>query len=141
MIQRIQTVYLVLGILAVAALGLFEQPWDSAAAAEYGWYVPTLLALMVATIGGAAAAIFLYGKRPTQRRVVLGVQVLTLGLAGVLYGGLYGAGTLAFRGPDGVLWSKTVMLLLPLAAYGLFLLARRGIEHDIELVESMDRIR
>lgn len=141
MIQRIQTVYLVLGALLVAGLGLFERLWSSAAAIQYEWFVPALIGLIVLTVGTALVAIFLYNDRETQRRVVIGVQLLTICLAAVLYGGLYMAQALSFTGVTGILWDKTIMLLLPILAYALFLLARRGIEHDIELVESMDRIR
>jgi len=141
MIQRIQTVYLLLGALAVAALGLFPTPWASTAAATYNWFVPVLASLTVLTAGTAVGAIFLYERRKTQRSVVVGVQGLTVLLIGVLYGALYLTSELTFRGIDGIQWGKTTALLLPVGAYVLFLLARRGIEHDIELVESMDRLR
>lgn len=141
MIQRIQTVYLFLGALAVVALGFFESPWSSTAAAQFSWFLPSLIALMVVTAGGGIGAIFLYQQRETQRKVVVGVQLLTVCLAGVLYGGLYGTEELVVRGTRGIDWSKSIMLVLPLVAYVFFLLARRGIEHDIALVESMDRIR
>jgi hypothetical protein len=62
-------------------------------------------------------------------------------LAGVLYGGLYLTSELTFSGPEGIRWGHTTALLLPIAAYVFFYLARRGIDHDIELVESMDRLR
>lgn len=141
MIQRIQTVYLFLGALAIAAIGFFHSPWDSSAAAQFSWYVPSLIALIVAAAGGGLGAIFLYRQRETQRRVVVGVQVLTVCLAGVLYGGLYAAQELTVQGAQGIQWSKATMLALPLVGYVLFLFARRGIQHDIELVKSMDRIR
>lgn len=145
MIQRIQTVYLLLGALALAAMGLFDVPWSGRAAAQYAWFVPTLAGILVITAGSAIGAIFLYEgqeQRKRQRTVVIGVQILTLVLAGVLYGGLYFTQTLTFTAPtEGILWSRSVVLLLPILAYVLFLLARRGIESDIERVESMDRIR
>jgi len=145
MIQRIQTVYLFLGALMLGAMGFFDAPWSGRAAAQFGWYVPTLIALLVITAGTAIGAIFLYEgqkQRKLQRNVVVGVQVLTLLLAGVLYGGMYLAQTLTFTDPTGnILWARSIGLLLPVLAYGFFLLARRGIESDIERVESMDRIR
>ena len=141
MIQRIQTVYLFLGALALAALGLFEMPWSSVAAATYAWHVPSLIGLIVVTAGAALWAIFLYDDRPRQRSVVVGVQIGTVLLAGVLYGGLYLTSELTFGGPQGLDWGRTTMLVLPIAAYLLFFLARRAIDHDIELVKSMDRIR
>ncbi|WP_103019118.1 DUF4293 family protein [Salinibacter altiplanensis] len=141
MIQRIQTVYLLLGVLVLAAMGGFEVPWSDPAAQRYAWFVPSVAGLLVGTAGTALGAIFLYERRKTQRTVVYGVQLLTLVLAGVLYGGLYTTGTLTFADPTGILWGRTVVLLLPIVAYVLFRLARRGIENDIDLVESMDRIR
>lgn len=141
MIQRIQTVYLFLGAVTLAAMGFFDVPWSDPAAQRYAWFVPSVVGLLVVTAGTALGAIFLYERRKTQRTVVYGVQLLTIVLAGVLYGGLYTTGTLTFTDPTGVLWGRSVVLLLPIVAYVLFRLARRGIESDIELVESMDRIR
>jgi hypothetical protein len=142
MIQRIQTVYLFLGALALAALGLFDAPWSSAAAATYAWFVPSLIGLVVLAAGTAIWAIFLYENRKTQRSVVVGVQVCTVVLAALLYGGLYLTSELTFRGAQGAVdWGNAAMLAMPIVAYLLFYLARRGIDHDIELVKSMDRLR
>jgi hypothetical protein len=62
-------------------------------------------------------------------------------MAAVLYAGLYLTGDLAVRAAGGINWTKAAMLGLPILAYLLFFLARRGIDHDIELVKSMDRLR
>ena len=144
MIQRIQTLYLLLGALALGALGLFDYPWSGVAASRFSWFVSTLIALLIATAGAAVGAIFLHKdqkQRKAQRKIVIGVQILTLLLAGTLYGGLYWIGTLTFAGPSGILWARSVVLLLPIVAYGLFLLARRAIESDIERVERMNQGR
>lgn len=144
MIQRIQTLYLLLGALALGGLGGFNTPWSGRAATEFAWFVPSLIGLLVLTIGTGVGAIFLYEdheQRKTQRTVVIGAQILTLLLAGVLYGGLYWDGTLSFTGPSGILWARSVALLLPILGYLFFLLARRNIEKDIERVEEMNRGR
>ncbi|PSQ87905.1 MAG: DUF4293 domain-containing protein [Bacteroidetes bacterium QH_2_63_10] len=144
MIQRIQTVYLLLGALALAAMGLFDVPWSGVAASQFGWFVPSLIGLLVVTAGAAIGAIFLYKgqeRRKRQRNVVVGVQILTLILAGVLYGGLYVAGTLTFTASSGILWRRTLVLLFPILGYSFFRLARRSIENDIERVEQMNRGR
>ncbi|MEF8795201.1 MAG: DUF4293 family protein [Salinivenus sp.] len=141
MIQRIQTLYLFFGALALAALGLFHMPWDSAAASAHSWFLPSLIGLILVTAGTAIGAIFLYENRQTQRTVVVGVQIGTVLLAGVLYGGLYLTSELTFSTGQGLDWGRITVLSLPILAYALFLLARRGITHDIELVESMDRLR
>ena len=144
MIQRIQTVYLVLGALALGTLGLFDVPWSGAAARQFAWFVPSLIGLLAVTSVLAIGAVFLYkdqAQRKTQRTVVVGVQILTLLLAGVLYVGFYRAGTLAFTGPAGVLWGRSIVLLLPIVGYLLFRLARHGIEKDIERVDRMNQGR
>lgn len=141
MIQRIQTVYLFLGALAIIALGVFNVPWNSVAASRHGWFEPSLIGLIVVASGTALWAIFLYERRRTQRTVVVAAQVCTVFLAGVLYGGLYLTAELSFGGPQGVVWGRTVVLALPIVAYAFFFLARRGIDRDIELVKSMDRLR
>lgn len=141
MIQRIQTLYLILGAVAIGALGFVDLPWSSQAASVHTWFVPAVIGLMIVSIALAGWAIFLYTNRSKQRTVVVGVQVVTLCLAATLYGGLYLTSELTFVGREGVQWGRMIVLFLPIVAYLFFFLARRGIDHDIELVKSMDRIR
>lgn len=141
MIQRIQTVYLFLGALTLGLFGVFDMPWTSTAASTHVWFQPSLIGLLIVTAGGAVGAIFLYENRHRQRFVVVGVQVGTLAITAVLYGGLYLTSELTLYSRTTVAWSRVVVLLLPIMAYGFFYFARRGIDHDIELVRSMDRIR
>ena len=142
MIQRVQTLYLFLGALVLAGMGIFDMPWGSNAAAAYGWYTPSLIGLIAVTAGGALWSIFLFEDRERQRQFVVGTQVLTVLLAGVMYGGLYLVGGLTLEGSRGAIsWWRTAALAMPLLGYLLFYLARRGIDHDIELVKSMDRLR
>jgi hypothetical protein len=141
MIQRIQTVYLFLGVLTLAAFGVFEWPWSSTAASAQDWFVPSLVSLIGLAAIGALWSIFLYEAREQQRTVVVWVQVGTVLLAATLYGGLYLTNELLVRSPGGIQWGRAIVLGLPLISYIFFLLARRGIEHDIELVKSMDRLR
>lgn len=141
MIQRIQSVYLFLGALALSVLFFIDMPWESLAASRFSWFVPALIGLLAVGIATALWAIFLYQNRQMQRTVVVGVQICTLCLAATLYGGLYLTAELTFVGSEGVQWGRFTSLSLPIVAYVFFFLARRGIDHDIELVESMDRIR
>jgi len=141
MIQRIQTLYLFLGAVALTGLLFFDSLWSSTAAASHGWYLPAVIGLSAITGVAAVVSIFLYERRKTQRKVVVGTQLLTVAVAAVLYVGLYLTGDLAVRATGGINWPKAAMLGLPILAYLLFFLARRGIDHDIELVKSMDRLR
>jgi hypothetical protein len=141
MIQRIQSIYLLLGVLCLGGLLLYDIVRTGPAAAAYAWYAPAVLALDLVGIGLALFAIFLYKNRPRQRGVVLLAQVVTLLLMVVLYGGLFLAGELQVFREGAAEIGPLVFLLLPVTAYILFYLARKGVEKDIEVVRSMDRLR
>ncbi len=140
MIQRIQTVYLVLGAVALGALLFFGVVWQGAATAQ-GWFTPAVVLVDSLAVAVALGAIFLYKNRPKQRQVIVVAQVLTTVLLIVFCGGLYLANALYVRTAQGLDVGMLVALLLPIVAYVLFLLARRGVEKDIERVRSMDRLR
>lgn len=141
MIQRIQSVYLLLGAIALVADVFLDSLWQSRAAVAYVWFEPAFVGLSLIAAAIASVAIFLYKDRKRQRRVVVGVQMGVVLALLVLYGGLYLSGGLNVRTGGALDINKLIMLGLPVVAYLLFFLARRGIEHDIELVESMDRLR
>lgn len=137
MIQRLQTIYLLLGALALGATLFFDSIWQSAATETFPWFSPALLVLGGLASAIAIGAIFMYKKREVQLKVVVGVQVLTVLFMLVLYGGLYLVGTFSEELPADLL----VGVILPILAYVVFYMARRGIAKDIELVRSMDRLR
>lgn len=141
MIQRIQSVYLLLGAAGVIGLLFINRLWASAAVQTLAWFGPALLGLggLVALV--AIGAIFLYKNRPRQRSVIVGLQVLTLLFVLVLYAGLYLSGTLDALTGSGLSFSAVLIVTLPVVAYLFFFLARRGVEKDIKLIRSMDRLR
>ena len=140
MIQRIQTVYLVLGAVALGALLFFGVVWQGAATAQ-SWFTPAVVLVDSLAVAVALGAIFLYKNRPRQRQVIVAAQALTTVLLLVFCGGLYLEKALYVRTAQGLDVGMLVALLLPIVAYVLFLLARRGVEKDIEQVRSMDRLR
>ena len=141
MIQRIQTVYLVLGGVALGALLLTEPVMHGAAAVAHGWFTPVVIGLAALADLVALGAVFLYNNRPLQRKVIVLAQGLTVLLLVALFGGLYLADALFVRTTQGIDTTMLVTLLLPILAYVFFMLARRGVTKDIELVKSMDRLR
>lgn len=141
MIQRIQSVYLLLGALALMSLFAFNRLWEAASTAAYGWIEPALIGLISASAALALGSIFLYNNRSNQRTAVIVTQGLTALLTSALYGWLFLEGDLSVQGPEGILLSKAAVLVLPVVSYVLFILARRGIEHDIKLVEDSNRMR
>ena len=140
MIQRIQTVYLVLGAFALGALLFFGVVWQGAATAQ-GWFTPAVVLVDGLAVAVALGAIFLYKNGPKQRRAIVVAQVLTTVLLIVFCGGLKLADALYVRTAQGLDVGTLAAVLLPIGAYILFLLARRGVETDIERVRSMDRLR
>lgn len=141
MIQRIQSIYLLLGALALIALLFLDTVWESAAAEALAWFSPVLLLLGGLTALAAVGAIFLYKDRKRQRQVVVWVLFLTIAFIVVFFLGLFLVGELVLVDEEGLDWGRIVALLLPVAAYVCFSLARRAIDRDIALVRSMDRLR
>lgn len=150
MIQRIQTLYMLVAVIvtsvclcipvgAIEPLGMGAWPqvynlWvDTGDACLYG--VWPLFALQLLSIPCAIAAIFLYRQRKLQARVCL----LCVGLLLLWYVcyfayayGLYSdLGTFHIRFGAG----------LPIVAVILYLMARHAILADERLVRSADRIR
>lgn len=141
MIQRIQSLYLVLGMITLSALFFFDTIWSSRAATDHAWFTPSVTALTAVAIAVGAGAIFLYRARQRQRTVVLGAQMIVILLLVALYGGFFLSGGFDVRQPSGYDAAQIVALLLPIVAYGFYYLARRGIERDIKKVEDMERFR
>ena len=141
MIQRIQSIYLLLGAVALGSLLLFDEIWLGETAAMLPWFAPTLLILGGVVIVVALVAIFLYKNRTRQRGAVVAAQWLTVAWMGVFYGGLFYSGQLQSQAGGDPISMSLLGLLVPILAYVFFFLARRGIQKDIALVRSMDRLR
>jgi hypothetical protein len=149
MIQRIQTLWLLAAVAAVAAsfaLPFLQAPDGDPArtvsALADGTLTPTdnpgLLGLSVLGAITALAAIFLFKNRPLQGRLAMagaGIGVLLLGLA------ILAINMARAEMPQQAKGSIGVGIALP-ALYGLFCwLAARAIRRDEALVRSMDRLR
>ncbi|BBM73024.1 DUF4293 family protein [Rhodothermus marinus] len=141
MIQRIQSVYLLLAGLVLFWLGLAPEPWHLLTTAPYAWIGTVARGLAVLLAIGAVVIIFQYRRLERQRTLVVFEQVGVLLMAAAYLGGLYLSGTLNVRSESGILWDRVLWIGLPVLAYLLLWLARRGIERDIALIRSMDRLR
>ena len=141
MLQRVQTVYLLVAALLLGLFLGFVDVWLAAAGEAFGWLMPVTLLLGSVTLLASLGAIFLYKQREKQARVVSAAQwldlILLLVLAVTL--GLLSFGTDADLSEVGTV--GVVVLLMPVFAYVALRLARRGVQKDIDLVRSMDRLR
>ena len=141
MIQRIQTVYLLVAALLLGLFLGFVDLWLAVAGEVFGWLGPAVYGLGGLTAVVALVAVFLYKQRATQAKVILAAQWLDLALVLVLAAAL---GVLNFRDDLHLTEVGAVglaSLLLPVFAYVALRMARLGVRKDIDLVRSMDRLR
>ncbi len=138
MIQRIQSVYLVMGIAAIGA-AFFAGAIDREAHEALSWFIPGATGVLGAAALIGIVALFLFGDRKRQRTaIVVGQYVILAGLA-LIMAGLTQSGTLpTLQSSHPASWFAVGF---PLGGYLLFRLARRGVEADIKLIESVDRLR
>jgi phosphoglycerol transferase MdoB-like AlkP superfamily enzyme len=142
MIQRVQSLFLLFAAALVAAFLTIGDVWRTIVATVYPWVGPLTLVLGLIVIAVSLLAVFLYKDRVRQRKVVLAAQTLDLVLVLVLV-----AVMVIVNLREDLLWEPAAMqtayitALLPFGAYVFLRLARHGIEKDIALVKSMDRLR
>lgn len=142
-IQRIQSLYIFLAIVAMAiflivpygnAIDMTADPAISEplyTMTEYGVLIPVGAIIILLLVG-----LFMFRNLGLQRTVVMITLMLTLATIAVVCFALY-----KMADAEGIDASFTVWdILLPIAA--LFeILAISGINHDIKLLKSYDRLR
>jgi len=152
MIQRIQSLYLLVALAAISVLfftdmaqfanenGLFRLIYDGVYAidAESNMVMPAyaLLSLLIATILLLLIVLFLYKKRILQIRLC----GMALGLLAGIWGMIYYFGKTASK-ELGAEHSFTWAMVLPLVAMVFVYLSIKAIGKDEALVRSLDRIR
>ncbi|NNF03017.1 MAG: DUF4293 domain-containing protein [Rhodothermales bacterium] len=141
MIQRIQSVYLLLASLAFGSEYLFRDIWTGPAATTSSWFLPVTMALFAVAAAGSFVVIFMYANRERQRRFIVILQVFAVLTIIILLYGLWSAGDLPGISGQAVGVTDVLGLVMPFVAYVLLYMARRNVEKDIELVASMDRLR
>lgn len=153
MIQRIQTVFLLLTVAAQGfflgmplarflmvndmAINLFATGFKNADSGEMALSTEALLFLACAILTLSIITIFLYKKRILQIRFCIYNMLLNVGMIGLLIFQIY---TFAKNNPV-TAQSFTPALAIPLAIIILLYLAFRGIRKDEVLVKAYERLR
>lgn len=135
MIQRIQSIFLLLAGLAYGGVGALQnvfvqdiQPW-----------LPTAVLVISGLVAlFALVTIFMYNDRKKQLQFASILQYLSLIALVAVFGGLYFAGAFNAMGENVM---AIVVAVLPIIGYLFVRLATTRIKKDIELVRSMDRLR
>lgn len=120
MIQRKQTIYLLLAFVALLLCGLFDQTIIFLCGWACGLSLVTL------------ADVFLYKNRKRQNLLCLVLMVLAVAYYVVLA---------VVNHRQGGQLTLTWPMALPAVAIVLLFMAHKGIVHDEKLVRSLDRIR
>lgn len=136
MIQRVQSLYLVVVVLLSAVLPFFVNLWSDAEGTEI-YANNEILVSIVFYVSGALAlwAIFLFKNRKNQFVVNRLNMVLNLFLLGFfVYRSLNLSG-------ETLVSEKGIGMLIPVFSIVFLALANRAIKKDEDLVKSVDRLR
>ncbi|PVX44712.1 uncharacterized protein DUF4293 [Flavobacterium sp. 103] len=137
MIQRIQTVYLILTFLVVGVLPFIFPLWTLSDGKEYFFMQNQFYVILF----GLSTAITIYSiisfkKRQTQfvaNRLTIVLNLILLGL--------FVYHSLNLSGETPVVSEKGIGMFLPILAIVFLVLANKAIKKDEDLVKSVDRLR
>ncbi|MDT0555978.1 DUF4293 family protein [Patiriisocius hiemis] len=136
MLQRIQTIYMLLAILALVALYVwFPVVADAAGLPVIDKNNPLMIGCIVAGAIVIAAAILNFKKRQLQfvlNRVGILINFVLLGV--FVYKSLTLSG-------ETLVSEKGIGVLLPIISIVFLVLANKAIKRDEDLVKSVDRLR
>lgn len=136
MIQRIQTVYLIIVALISGVLPFFLNLWSDAEGNEVYANNEILVSLLFYIIGALAlGTIFLFKKRKNQfvlNRLNIVLNLFLLGF--FVYRSLNLSGEASVS-------EKGIGMLIPVFSIVFLTLANRAIKKDEDLVKSVDRLR
>ena len=137
MIQRIQTIYLLLAFVVTGILLFFIPLWTMGEGQEYYFMqsqVYTILLGLSTTL--TVLSIVSYKKR--QNQFVIGRLNIILNL---ILLGLFVYRSLNVSGEAPAVSEKGIGMFLPVVAIVLLVLANKAIKKDEDLVKSVDRLR
>ena len=136
MLQRIQTLYLLMSGIAIAALYLwFPFVGDVAGNAVIEREEPLVFGLIFASIGLTIISILTYKKR--QMQFVLNRLNI---ISNFVLLGVFVYRSLTLSG-ETLVSEKGIGVLLPIISIVLLAMANRAIKKDEDLVKSVDRLR
>jgi hypothetical protein len=136
MIQRIQTLYMLLAFLLVGVLPFFIPLWNTAEGPFYFMQDITYTAMVGLNVSLLLVSILFYKKRQHQfvlNRLNMIIMLILLGL--------FVYRSLNVSGGTAAVSEKGIGTYLPLISIVLLALANKAIKKDEELVKSVDRLR
>jgi len=137
MLQRIQTVYLILALLVTGVLPFVFPLWTLADSKEYFFMSSQVYsALFGLSTSLALLSILFYKKR--QHQFVINRLNIILNL---ILLGLFVYRSLNLSGETPAVSEKGIGMFLPIVSIVFLVLANKAIKKDEDLVKSVDRLR
>jgi hypothetical protein len=137
MIQRIQTIYLLLTFAVTGILMFFVPLWTTADAKPY-YFMQNQLYIILLGLSTMLSIVSIISYKKRQNQFVMGRLNIILNL---ILLGLFVYHSLNVSGETPAVSEKGIGMFLPIVAIVLLVLANKAIKKDEDLVKSVDRLR
>ncbi|WP_413997819.1 DUF4293 domain-containing protein [Flavobacterium sp. W1B] len=137
MIQRIQTIYLLLAFVVTGILPFLFPLWTMNNATDY-FFVQNQIYVVLLGLSTTLSIISIISFKKRQLQFVIGRLNIILNL---ILLGLFVYRSLNLSGETVLVSEKGIGMFLPILAIVLLVLANKAIKKDEDLVKSVDRLR
>jgi hypothetical protein len=137
MIQRIQTIYLLLAFVVTGVLPFFIPLWTMANGKDY-FFMQNQAYVVILGLSTTLSLLSIVSYKKRQNQFVIGRLNIILNL---ILLGLFVYRSLNVSGETLAVSEKGIGMFLPIVAIVLLVLANKAIKKDEDLVKSVDRLR
>ena len=137
MIQRIQTIYLLLAFVVTGVLLFFFPLWTMSDNKEY-FFMQSQVYTIILGLSNSLTLLSVVSYKKRQNQFVIGRLNIILNL---ILLGLFVYRSLNLSGETPAVSEKGLGMFLPAVAIVLLVLANKAIKKDEDLVKSVDRLR
>jgi len=137
MLQRIQTIYLLLALISTGVLPFFIPLWTMTDGKEYV-FMQNQLYVVLFGLSTTLSLVSIVSYKKRQNQFVMGRLNIILNL---ILLGLFVYRSLNLSGVIASVSEKGIGMFLPIVAIVLLVLANKSIKKDEDLVKSVDRLR
>ena len=137
MLQRVQTLYLILVLLLMAVLPYILPLWTLKSGKEF-YFMENIIYVMLFGLGSTLTIISIISFKKRQLQFVLGRLNIILNL---ILLGLFVYRSLNVSGEINSVSEKGIGMFIPVFSIVMLVLANKAIKKDEDLVKSVDRLR
>lgn len=137
MLQRVQTIYLLLAFIATGVLPFFFPLWTMVDGNEH-LFMQNQLYTVLFGLSTTLSLVSIVSYKKRQNQFVMGRLNIILNL---ILLGLFVYRSLNLSGETATVSEKGIGMFLPIVAIVLLVLANKAIKKDEDLVKSVDRLR